>query len=132
MAAVLLLVVPSFIGAGGQLSTRVRVGELDRVPLNAGVLRITLSKLGGNSIDAHVENLSTEFVPYSPGLIMLVGADNEQIDVLALQSGGAQYSATDRRIAPLARLKQSYVLSGGLRLPVRFYYGDKLLALISE
>jgi hypothetical protein len=72
------------------------------------------------------------FAPYSPGLILLVGADNEQIDVLALQSGGSPYPAADRRIAPLARLKQSYVLSSSLRFPVRFYYGDNLLALISE
>jgi len=41
-------------------------------------------------------------------------------------------SPFDRRIAPGARVKESYSLSGKVRLPIRLYYDEKLLAEIFE
>ena len=40
--------------------------------------------------------------------------------------------ALDRRIAPGARIKESYSLSGKGHLPIRLYYDEKLLAEIVE
>jgi len=41
-------------------------------------------------------------------------------------------AAEERRMAPNARIKAWYDLKGQVRLPVRLYYEDKLLAMIIE
>ena len=119
--------------------TRIRVSELDRTPLTAGALKITLTKfrgsflkLGGGSIEVDVFNNSTEFTVFSPQRLSFVGSDYNQADVLAIQSGDHYWSAMDRRIAPGAHIKEFYALNGKVRLPARIYYDEKLLAEIVD
>jgi hypothetical protein len=125
--------------AGQAPAIRVRSGELDRTPLTAGPLKITLAqfrasflKIGGASVEVHVVNTAATFTSFSPQKLSFLGSDNNQVDVLAIQSGDQYWRAEDRRIAPGARTKEFYALNGKLRLPARLYYDEKLLAEIIE
>lgn len=135
----LVLLIALVASATDQPAARIRVSELDRTPLTAGPLKITLTKfrgsflkVGGGSIEAQVENTSAEFSVFSPQRLSFVGSDNSQADILAIQSGDRYWCALDRRIAPGARTKEFYALNGKVRLPARVYYDEKLLAEIVD
>ncbi|HKA19308.1 MAG TPA: hypothetical protein VKN18_13545 [Blastocatellia bacterium] len=120
-------------------AVRVRTSQLDRTPFTAGPLKITLSqfrasflKIGGASVEVQVVNTADTFTSFSPQKLSFLGNDNNQVDVLAIQSGDHYWRAEDRRIAPGARTKEFYALNGKLQLPARLYYDEKLLAEIVE
>jgi hypothetical protein len=105
-------------------------------------LRGSFLKLGSGSIEVVVENGSTGFETFSPHRLSLVDKDNVQVNVLASRRNyyrtappydpGIPASPLDRRIAPGASVKETYSLSGKVRLPIRLYYDEKLLAEIVE
>lgn len=137
--SILVLFVALVASAADQPAIRVRTAELDRTPLTAGPLKITLThfrgsflKIGGGSVEAQVENTSTGFATFSPQKLSFVGSDNNQADALAIQSGDNYWPAVDRRIAPGARIKEFYALNSKVRLPARLYYDEKLLAVITD
>ena len=120
-------------------AVRVRTAQLDRTPFTAGPLKITLTqfrasylKIGGTSVEVQVMNTASTFTSFSPQKLSFLGNDNNQADVLAIQSGDHYWRAEDRRIAPGARTKEFYALNGKLQLPARLYYDEKLLAEIVE
>ena len=120
-------------------AVRVRTAELDRTPLTAGPLKITLAqfrasflKIGSASVEVQVVNTASTFTTFSPQKLSFLGSDNNQADVLAIQSGDSYWSAQDRKIAPGARTKEFYALNGKVHLPARLYYDEKLLAEIVE
>lgn len=144
----LALLIPLCATADNQ-PTQIRVPELNKTPITAGAFKIRITKLrgsflkfGNGSIELEVENVSTAFETFSPRRLSLVNRDNVQIDIVNARHGdyrtlppydpNAPTVALDRRIAPGARLKESYKLSGRLHLPIRFYYDEKLLAEIVE
>ena len=136
---ILLVLLVALLASATNQPARIRVSELDRTPLTAGPLKITLTKfrgsflkLGGGSIEVEVFNNSTEFTVFSPQRLSFVGSDNSQADILAIQSGDRYWCALDRRIAPGARTKEFYALNGKVRLPARVYYDEKLLAEIVD
>lgn len=144
---VFALVIPLSAVADDQ-PARIRVSDLDKMPIVAGPLKITITKLrgsylklGNGSIEVEVENASPGFETFSPQRLSLINKDNIQINVV----GTKRYYRTvppydpripsgplDRRIAPGARIKESYSLSGKVHLPIRLYYDEKLLAEIVE
>lgn len=139
---IVVLLVPFFAKAGGQISTRVRKSELKSVPFLAGnSIKITITKLyqgylhtetGDAEMELQVENLSTGFVTFSPHRLSFVGSNNRQVDILAVQVIKDSYPAVDRRLALGAHIKDTYRLSDKLSLPARLYYEDKLIALITD
>jgi hypothetical protein len=137
-ALIVVVLIPLFAIADDQ-PARVRVSELEKTPIAAGSLKITITrfrgsflKIGGGSVEAQVENTSTEFTVFSPNRLSFVGSDNNQGDVLAIQSGDRYWPAVDRRIAPAARIKEFYALNSKVHLPARLYYDEKLLAEITD
>lgn len=135
---VVALLIPICVAADDQ-PVRIRTSELERTSLTAGPLKITLTqfrgsflKIGYGSVEAQVENTSTGFTTFSPQRLSFVGSDNKQADVLAIGTGDRHWPAVDRRIAPGAHIKEIYTLNGKVRLPARFYYDDKLLAVITN
>jgi hypothetical protein len=144
---VFALVIPLSVVADDQ-PARIRVSDLDKTPIVAGPLKIRVTKLrgsylklGNGSIEVEVENASPGFETFSPQRLSLINKDNIQINVV----GTKRYYRTvppydpripsgllDRRIAPGARIKESYSLSGKGHLPIRLYYDEKLLAEIVE
>lgn len=146
-ALVLALLIPLCAVADDQ-PARIRVSDLDKTPIAAGPLKIRITKLkgsfmklGNGSIEVVVENGSTGFETFSPHRLSLVDKDNVQVNVLASRRNyrtmppyypGMPTSPLDRRIAPGARIKESYALSGRMHLPIRLYYEEKLLAEIVE
>ena len=133
---VVLLGSPAPIGA----QSRIRSWELDRMPLFAPPLKITLiqfrtsfMRIGWGSVELQVENTAGgEFATFFPQKLSFVGSDNNQVDILAIQSGEHYWPAVERRVAPAARIKEYYALNGKVHLPARAYYGDKLLVVITE
>ena len=120
-------------------AVRVRTAQLDRTPFSAGPLQITLTqfkasylKIGSASVEVQVVNTASTFTSFSPQKLSFLGSDNNQADVLAIQSGDQYWHAEDRRIAPGAHTKEFYALNGKLKLPARLYYDEKLLAEIIE
>jgi hypothetical protein len=147
-ALVLALLIPLCAVADDQ-PARIRVSDLDKTPIAAGPLKIRITKLkgsfmilGSGSIEVVVENGSTGFETFSPHRLSLVDKDNVQVNVLASRRNyyrtvppydpGMPTSPLDRRIAPGARVKETYSLSGRVHLPIRLYYDEKLLAEIVE
>lgn len=142
------LLIPVWVAADDQ-PVRIRVSELEKTPIVAAPLKIKITKLrgsflklGSGSIEVEVENVSTGFETFSPQRLALINKDNVQINVVG---GRRSYYRTippydpripsgplDRRIAPGARIKESYGLSGKLHLPIRLYYDEKILAEIVE
>lgn len=146
-ALVLALLIPLCVAADDQ-PARIRVSDLDKTPIAAGPLKIRITKLrtsflklGSGSIEVEVENIGTGFETFSPPRLSLINKDNIQINVV-----GSRHSyrtvppydprtptgPLDLRIAPGARIKETYSLSGKVRLPMRLYYDEKLLAEIVE
>lgn len=129
----------SFFALADDQPVRIRTSELERTPLTAGPLKITLTqfrgsflKIGNGLVETLVENTSTGFTTFSPQRLSFVGSDNNQADVLAIGTGDRHWPAVDRRIAPGAHIKEIYTLNGKVRLPARLYYDDKLLAVITD
>src|SRR5215813_14683557 len=84
-------------------AVRVRTSQLDRTPFTAGPLKITLSqfrasflKIGGASVEVQVVNTADTFTTFSPQKLSFLGSDNNQADVLAIQSGDHYWRAEDR------------------------------------
>lgn len=144
----LALLIPLSATADDQ-PIQIRVPDLSKTPIKAGNFKIRIAKLtgsflkfGNGSIELEVENVSAAFETFSPRRLSLVNKDNVQIDIVNARHGAyrtlppydpnAPTAALDRRIAPGARVKESYKLSGRLHLPIRFYYDEKLLAEIVE
>lgn len=145
---VLSLLIPLCVAADDQ-PARIRVSDLGKTPIAAGPLKIRISKLkgsfmkvGNGSIEVEVENGSAGFESFSPQRLSLINKDNLQINVVGARRNSYRTvppydprmpgGALDRRIAPGARIKESYSLSGKLHLPMRLYYDEKLLAEIVE
>jgi hypothetical protein len=144
----LALLIPLCAVADDQVA-RIRVSDLDKTPIAAGPLKIRITrlrgsflKLGNGSIEVEVENVATGFETFSPQRLSLINKDNIQINVVGARRGYYRTAPPydpriptgplDRRIAPGARVKENYSLSGKVRLPMRLYYDEKLLAEIVE
>jgi hypothetical protein len=147
-ALVLALLIPLCAVADDQLA-RIKVSDLEKTPIAAGPLKIRITrlrgsflKLGSGSIEVAVENVSNAFETFSPQRLSLVDKENVQINVMGSRHSSYRTaspydpriptSPLDRRIAPGARVKESYSLSGKVHLPIRLYYDEKLLAEIVE
>jgi hypothetical protein len=148
LAVVLALLIPLGAVADDQ-PTRIRVPDLEKTPIAAGPLKIRITKfrgsfmkVGNGSIEVEVENISTGFETFSPQRLSLINNDNVQINVVGAKHGyyrnAPQYDPRisigplDRRIAPGARIRETYSLSGKVHLPMRLFYDEKLLAEIAE
>src|ERR1700742_4240449 len=113
------LLTTAFAKGSDQNPTHVRASELGNTPLVAGPLKITITdfrgsflKIGNGSMEVQVENTSTEFAAFLPQMLSFVGSDNEQADVLAIVLGQQSLPTVERNIAPSARIKTSYALTG--------------------
>jgi hypothetical protein len=129
---------------------QIRVSELYKTPLEAGPLKFRITRLersgvfglGCGHITVEVENASANPENFYPQRLVLVNRDNLQLNVWAGRRGyyttipphGPKIPASplEIRITPGARVKESYSLSGKVRLPARLFYDDKLLAEIVE
>lgn len=148
LALVASLLIPLYAVADDQ-PARIRISNLDKTPIAAGPLKIRITKLrgsflklGNGSIEVDVENGSTAFETFSPQRLSLVNNDNVQVNVMASRHNyyrtvppyDPKFPTTglDRRIAPGARVRESYSLTGKVHLPLRLYYDEKLLAEIVE
>jgi hypothetical protein len=147
-ALVLALLIPLCAVADDQ-PARIKVSDLEKTPIAAGPLKIRITKLrgsflklGSGSIEVVVENVSNAFETFSPQRLSLVDKENVQVNVMASRRNyyrnvppyepGIPTSPLDRRIAPGARVKETYSLSGRVHLPIRLYYDEKLLAEITD
>jgi hypothetical protein len=146
-ALILALLVP-FCAVADDQPAHIRVSDLDKTAIAAGSLTIRITKLkgsfmklGNGSIEVVVENGSSGFETFSPHRLALVDRENVQVNVTTSRHGyrtappydpGMPASPLDRRIAPGARVKESYSLSGRVHFPIRLYYDEKLLAEIEE
>jgi hypothetical protein len=148
LTLVLALLIP-FSAAADDQSARIRVSDLEKTPIVATPLKIRITRLrgsflkvGSGTIEVEVENVGTAFETFSPQRLSLINKDNVQINIVGTKRS---YYRTvppydprmatgplDRRIAPGARIKESYSLSGKVHLPMRLYYDEKLLAEIVE
>lgn len=148
LALALGLLVP-LCAAADDRPVQIRAQDLNKAPITAGAFKIRITKLtenflklGNGSIELEVENVSAAFETFSPRRLSLVNRDNIQVNIVNARHGdyrtippydpNVPTAALDRRIAPGARIKESYKLSGRLHLPMRFYYDEKLLAEIVE
>ncbi len=147
-ALVLFLLVPLCAVADDQ-PAQIRASDLDKTPIDAGPLKIRITKLkgsfmklGNGSIEVVVENHSNDFETFSPQRLALVDKANVQVNIVVSRHSPYRTappydprmpgSLLDRRIAPGARVKESYSLSGKVHFPIRLYYDEKLLAEIIE
>jgi hypothetical protein len=145
---VLALLIP-FSAAADDQPAQIRVSDLEKSPIVATPLKIRITRLrgsfmkfGSGSIEVEVENAGTGFETFSPQRLSLINKDNVQINIVGTKHSYYRTVPSydprmatgllDRRIAPGARIKESYSLSGKVHLPMRLYYDEKLLAEIVE
>ena len=71
LAQILLVLFVALVAKATDQPARIRVSELDRTPLTAGALKITLTqfrgsflKFGNGSVEAQVEILRPDFQPF--------------------------------------------------------------------
>ena len=144
---VLALLVPVCVAADDQ-PARIRVSDLEKTPIVATPLKIRITKLrasflkvGSGSIEVEVENAGAGFETFAPQRLSLINRDNIQINIVGTRRNYSRTlppydprtaGALERRIAPGARIKESYSLSGKVHLPMRLYYDEKLLAEVVE
>jgi hypothetical protein len=133
------LLTTAFAKTTDQNPAHVRASELGNTPLVVGPLKITVSnfrgsflKIGDGYIEVRVENTSAEFASFFPQVFSLVGNDNEQTDIAAIESGEHYLPAGERKIAPSAHIKTYYALTGKVHLPAHLYYEKNLLAIITN
>ena len=151
-ATALILLAPLVVSAFQAQADQYRKRDLKSRPFTAGPLKITLISLDGliddvleggmlkyvNPIYIEVENTSDKFTTFDPRRLSFVDKANNQTDIRGLIPYQDQWlskelsAAEERRIAPNARIKAWYDLTRQVRLPVRLYYEDKLLATIIE
>jgi hypothetical protein len=152
-ATALILLAPLVVLAFQAQADQFRKRDLKSRPFTADPLKITLISLDGsiddvfeggmlkyvNPVYIEVENTSDKFTTFDPRRLSFVDKANNQMDIRGLIPyedrwlGGKELSAAEeRRIAPNARIKAWYELTGRIRLPVRLYFEDKLLATIIE
>ena len=144
----LALLIPLCVTADDQ-PVHISVADLNKTPIHAGAFKMRIAKLNGSflkfgngSIELEVENTAASFETFSPRRLSLINRDNVQVNVvynnhhdnrpLPPYDPNTETAALDRRIAPGARIKETYKLSGRLHLPLRFYYDEKLVAEIVE
>lgn len=104
LTPLIVILLFSFFALADDQPVRIRTSELERTPLTAGPLKITLTrfrgsflKIGYGSVEAQVENTSTGFTTFSPQRLSFLGSDNKQADVLAIGPGDRYFPAVDRR-----------------------------------
>ena len=127
-----------------QPATRIHLSAQPQ-PIQAGSLKFTflefksagLFRIGEGYIRVEVENTSSESVNFSPSQLYFVGKDGVEASILGTSRrnarGGEDFiCATDRMIAPRARIRETYILSEKLHMPADFYYQDKLVAAIQD
>jgi hypothetical protein len=150
LAAVLLVDLP-FATAFVQGSDRVRKANLKKHPFVIGSLRLTVSIFRPNlrdiptfvrtpgQIEVRIENGSDRGVEYAPSKLSLVGSDDQQVNLRGRMQQGIVNPDDDRleplqakTLAPGAKIKEFYELTGPVRLPARLYYGDQELAVITD
>lgn len=119
--------------------SRLSNSEVDRVPFQAGPLKITIAKLrtsflklGNGFVEVDVQNTSSHFVTFSPQLLSLVNKDNSQANPYFTYYEDRYLPVADRKIAPGAWIRESYTLTRKVHLPARLYYDEKLLVEIVE
>lgn len=147
--ALLIALLIQFSAAADDQPARIRVSDLEKTPIVASQLKIRITRLrssflkvANGSIEVDVENVGTAFETFSPQRLSLINEDNLQINIVGSKHNYYRTvppydpkTATgllDRRIAPGARIKETYSLNGKVHLPMRLYYDEKLLAEIVE
>jgi len=139
--------------AYAQSSDRVRKSDLKKHSFVASNLRLTVLLFrphlrdpltfvrSAGQIQISVENGSAQAIEYAPSRLSLVGSDDQQVNLRGRMQTGVFIAADDvdrldalqtRMIAPKAKLKEFYQLTGPVRLPARLYYGDQELAVITD
>ncbi|MBI3652659.1 MAG: hypothetical protein HY231_16680 [Acidobacteria bacterium] len=119
---------------------QIRKSELIKSPMVTGPFRIIITKLRTAQLSlmrgdlyVEVQNTSHQFANFSPQKLTLVASDNLQLRVLTVTSKkGEEVCAADTKIVPGASLEEVYNLSDVVRLPVRLYYDEQLLAVITD
>jgi hypothetical protein len=109
--------------------------------MQAGSLKFTfvefksagLFRVGEAYIKVEIENNSAGAVNFSPSQLYFVGKDGVEASIIGMTRRDEHFiCATDRMIAPQARIRETYLLSEKLRMPADFYYQDKLVATIQD
>jgi hypothetical protein len=117
----------------------IRTSYLDKTYIEAGTLKIRFSKFkpavlkfNNGNVEIQAENSTNKFVTFYPQRLSFVDNYNDQINILAILSSNDYFTATERLIAPGAKIKELYELNGKIQLPTRVFYEEKLIAIISE
>jgi len=113
--------------------------ELDRHPFRVGELELKFydfrptRKFGTRLIAFEVKNRSTGFFAFSPQDLVLVSHDGNQIVEAAPIEQFQIHPMPQRvRIAPGASIALTLYPKGTVEFPVIVYFGDNLLAEITE
>ena len=149
LLATIALILSVSVSAENQ-APQIPASQLDRTQITVGPLKFRVTRLRGSvlkiangQIEIEVENASGEFQNFYPQRISLINKDNVQLNTVLARTTQYRTSLppydprlpaplTDRRIAPGARIKDTYGLTGKVRLPARLFYDEKLIAVIEE
>jgi hypothetical protein len=145
VVCVSLLALASARPCVAQSAQQVKTDELKRTPFVVEGLTLTLRKLDGNVFSSssirdvavgfvavRLENHTEQFVAFVPSQLVIVGKDGKQASIGYERRGGDRVTANEVRVAPGAHVEVQYNLTERIRFPAKLYYGDKLLAKVTD
>jgi hypothetical protein len=119
--------------------------ELPTHPFVSGEISLTITALSGYKVfdrerkfagrarvEITVENKSSAFKRFDPQDLSLVGKEGVQVFPVFERNFADDTLPMSLRLAPGARASMEYALTGRLTFPAKLYFGDMLVAEVSE
>jgi hypothetical protein len=151
LVSISLVIGLSLATASAQGADRVKKADVKKHPFQVGSLGLTIGTFrphlrdvlsfvrSAGQIEVRIENGTDQSIEYSPKELTLIGSDDQQVNLRGRMQLGIVNPDDDRlepvqarTIAPRAKLKEFYELTGPVKLPARLYYGSQQLAVIID
>ena len=117
-------------GAPQSPGPQIRESALSKTPIEAGGLKITITKFEAHLLQVVVENTSSSFVTFHPDRLEFVGSKGNQVSILSYIAG---CNAPDLDLPPGSHINKTiYGLSDIADLPAQLYYDRQLIAEITK
>lgn len=140
-----LLMAAAVLPLAAQFPVKCSSRQLSAHPFVTGQVSLTITSLSGYKafdreqtfsgrarVEITVEKKGTSFTRFDPQDLSFVGKDGIQVFPIFQRNLANDTLPMSLRFAPGARASMEYALTGRLTFPAKLYFGDTLVAEVSE